>query len=72
MLFWFSLLDTAKADRIVDNLAGPQHEYKIVLGAGLLTAVFAFVAAIHGSKWWYFVVGLSLGTLGFFTVALFS
>ena len=70
MLLWLSLLNPHKADQLVDSLAGPQHEYKIVLGAALLATVFSFVAAIRGAKWWYFGVALSLGTLGFFTFAL--
>jgi hypothetical protein len=70
MLLWLSLFNPPKADHFVDSLAGPQHEYKIVLGAALLATVFSFVAAIHGPKWWYLGVALSLGTLGFFTFAL--
>lgn len=49
---------------------GPQHEYKIVLGAGLLATAFAFVAAIRGSKWRYVGVALSSATLAFFTYSL--
>jgi hypothetical protein len=70
MLLWISLLNPSRADRLVDSLAGPQHEYKIVLGAGLLATAFAFVAAIRGSKWWYIGVALSSGTLAFFTYTL--
>ncbi len=46
MGLWLSLLNPQRADRFVDSLAGPQHEYKIVLGAALLATVFAFVAAV--------------------------
>jgi hypothetical protein len=70
LLLWFSLLDPAKADRLVDSLAGPQHEYKIVFGATLLSAVFSLVAAIRGSKVWYIGVALSSATLAFFTYNL--
>jgi hypothetical protein len=70
MLLWLSLLNPPKADRLVDSLAGSQHEYKIVLGAALLATVFSFVAAIRGSKWWYIGMALSSGTLAFFTYHL--
>ncbi len=70
MLLWFSLLNPSRADRLVDALAGPQHEYKIVLGAAAVVTAFAFVAAIRGSKWWYVGVALSSGTLAFFTYCL--
>jgi hypothetical protein len=56
MLLWLSLLNPPEADHLVDSLAGSQHEYKIVLGAALLSTVFSFIAAIRGFKWWY--VGL--------------
>jgi hypothetical protein len=69
-LLWLSLLNPPAADRLMDSLAGSQHEYKIVLGAALLATVFAFVAAIRGSKWWYVGVALSSGTLAFFTISL--
>jgi hypothetical protein len=51
-LLWLSLLDAGKADRVVDNLAGAQNEYKIVLGIALLAVALAFVAAIRGAKGW--------------------
>jgi hypothetical protein len=70
MLLWLSLLNPPKADRLVDRLAGPRHEYKIVLGAALLSIVFSFVAAICASKWWYIGVVLSSGTLAFFVYSL--
>ena len=70
MLLWLSLLNPARADHLVDSLAGPQHEYKIVLGAALLSMVFSFIAAIRGSKWWYLGVALSSGTLAFFAYSL--
>jgi hypothetical protein len=35
-LLWLSLLNPSRADHLVDSLAGPQHEYKIVLGGALL------------------------------------
>ncbi len=70
MLLWLSLLNPARADRLVDALAGPQHEYKIVLGAALLSTVFSFIAAIRGSKWWYIGMAFSSGTLAFFTYSL--
>jgi hypothetical protein len=70
MLLWFSLLNPQKADRFVDSLAGSQHEYKIVLGATLLSTVFSFIAAIRGSKWWYVGLVLSSATLAFFTYNL--
>ena len=70
MLLWLSLLNPSSADHFVDSLAGPQHEYKIVLGAALLSMVLSFIAAICGSKWWYLAVALSAGTLAFFTYSL--
>jgi hypothetical protein len=70
VLLWVSLLNPARADHLVDSLAGPQHEYKIVLGAAVLATVLAFVAAIRGSKWWYIGVALSSATLAFFTYHL--
>ena len=70
LLLWLSLLAPARADRLVDSLAGAQHEYKIVLGAGLLATVLAFAAAVRGSRWWYLGVALSSGTLAFFTIRL--
>ncbi|MGA8214780.1 MAG: hypothetical protein WB799_14385, partial [Candidatus Sulfotelmatobacter sp.] len=63
MLLWLSLINPPKADHLVDSLAGPQQEYKIVLGAALLSMVLSFIAAIRGSKWWYLGVALSSGTL---------
>jgi hypothetical protein len=70
MLLWLSLLNPPKADHLVDSFAGPQHEYKIVLGAALLSTVLSFIAAIRGSKWWYIGIALSSGTLAFFTYTL--
>jgi hypothetical protein len=70
MLLWLSLLNPPKAERLVHSFAGPQHEYKIVLGAALLSVVFSFIAAVRGSKWWYLGVALSSGTLAFFTYRL--
>jgi hypothetical protein len=70
MLLWLSLLNPQKADHFVDSLAGSQHEYKIVLGATLLSTVFSFIAAIRGSKWWYVGLALSSATLAFFTYSL--
>jgi hypothetical protein len=70
MLLWLSLLNPPKADRLVDSLAGSQREYKIVLGAALLSTVLSFVAAIRGSKWWYIGMALWSGTLAFFAYTL--
>ncbi len=70
MVLWLSLLNPPKADHLVDSLAGPQHEYKIVLGAALLSTLFSFIAAVRGSKWWYAGVALSSGALAFFTYSL--
>ena len=70
MLLWLSLLNPPKADHLANSLAGSQHEYKIVLGAALLSVVFSFIAAIRSSKWWYVGVALSSGTLAFFTYSL--
>jgi hypothetical protein len=70
MLLWLGLLDAGRADRIVDNLAGFQNEYRVVLGAGMLAVVLAFVAAVHAARWWYVAVICSLGTLWFFTYVL--
>jgi hypothetical protein len=67
---WLSLLHPAGADRFVDNLAGAQHEYKIVFGAGLVATLMTFTAAVRSSKWWYLGVALSSGTLAFFTIEL--
>jgi hypothetical protein len=69
-VLWLSLLNPPGADRLFDSLAGPQHEYKIVLGAALLSTLFSFIAAIRASKWWYVGVALSSGTLAFFTYSL--
>jgi hypothetical protein len=69
-LLWLSLLDAGRADRFLDNLAGAQNEYKIVLGTALLAVVLAFVAAIRGAKPWLLGLVFSVGTLGFFTHAL--
>ena len=70
VLLWLALLDAGRADRIVDHLAGFRNEYKMVLGAGFLAVVLAFLAAIRAARWWYFAVLLSLATLAFFTYAL--
>jgi len=70
MLLWLSLLNPPKADHLANSLAGSQHEYKIVLGAALLSIGCSFIAAIRGSKWWYLGVAFSSGTLAFFTYSL--
>ena len=70
VLLWLSLLNPSKADHLVDSFAGAQHEYKIVLGAALLSTVFSFIGAIRGSKWWYAGVAVSSATLAFFTYSL--
>jgi len=70
MLLWLSLLNPPKADHLVNSLAGSRHEYKVVLGAALLSMVFSFIAAMRGSKWWYIGVALSSGTLAFLTYSL--
>ena len=70
LLLWLSLLNPRRADHFVDSLAGSPHEYKIVLGAALLSTVLSFIAAIRGSKWWYIGIALSSGTLAFFTYTL--
>ncbi len=67
---WLCLLHPAGADRFVNHLAGAQHEYKIVLGIGLVATGLTFSAAVRGSKWWYLGVALSSGTLAFFTIRL--
>jgi len=69
-LLWLCLLDAGRADRIADNLAGFQNEYRVVLGAGLLAVVLSFVAAIRAARWWYVAVMNSLGTFAVFTNAL--
>jgi hypothetical protein len=69
-LLWLSLLNPPRADRLFNSLAGPQHEYRIILGAALLSTVFSFIAAIRASRWWYIGVALSSGTLAFFTYTL--
>jgi hypothetical protein len=70
MLLWLSLLNPPRADHLANRLAGSQHEYKVVLGAALLSTVFSFIGAIRASKWWYIGVVLSSGTLAFFTYSL--
>jgi hypothetical protein len=70
MLLWLSLLNPPKADRFFDNLAGSEHEYKIVLCIALLSVVLSFIAAVRGSKWWYVGMALSSATLAFFTYTL--
>jgi hypothetical protein len=70
MLLWLCLLDPPKADHFVDSLAGSQHEYKLILGAALLSTMFSFVAAVRGSKWWYVGMASSSATLAFFTYTL--
>jgi len=72
LLLWLSLLVPLRADQLVNKIAGPQHEYKIVLGAAMLSSVLSLVAAICGAKWWYLAAVLSVGTLGFFTFTLLS
>jgi len=69
-LLWLSLLDAGRVDRLVDRLAGAQHEYKIVLGTGFLAVALVFVAAIRGTKWWFFGLAFSVATLGFFMYTL--
>jgi hypothetical protein len=69
-LLWLCLLDAGRADRIADSLAGFRNEYRVVLGAGLLAVVLAFVAAIQATRLWYVLVICSLGTLAVFTYAL--
>jgi len=69
-LMWLSLLDARMADRVVDGLFGAQNEYKVVLGAGMVATVMAFIAALRGTKRWLVGVALALATLGFFTFAL--
>ena len=69
-LLWFSLLDARRADRFIDNLAGAESEYKIVLGAGIFAVVLALVAAIRGARWWFLGFAFSAATLGFFTYTL--
>lgn len=69
-LLWLSLLNAGRADRFIDNLAGAESEYKIVLGAGLSAVVLVLVAAIRGAKWWLLGFAFSAGTLGFFTCTL--
>jgi hypothetical protein len=64
MLLWLSLLNPPGADRFVDNLAGAQHEYKIVLCAALLSVS----VVIHcRSSWLQMVVcrrGVVVGNVG--------
>ena len=69
-LLWLSLLDASRVDRFVDSLAGAQHEYKIVLGTAFLAVALMFVAAIRGTKWWFFGLAFSVATLGFFMYTL--
>lgn len=70
LLLWISLLNPPKADHLANSLAGSQHEYKVVLGAALLSVVLSFIAAGRGSKLWYIGVVLSSGTLAFFIYIL--
>lgn len=70
MLLWLSLLNPQKADHFVNSLAGPQHEYKIVLGAALLATGLTLVASIRGSRWWCVGLAWSSATLAFFTYRL--
>ncbi len=70
VLLWSSVLNPPKADHLVNSLVGSQHEYKIVLGAALLSTLFSFIAAIRGSKCWYIGIAFSSGTLAFFTYSL--
>jgi hypothetical protein len=69
-VLWLCLLDAGRADRIANSLAGFRNEYLVILGAGLLAVVLAFVAAIRAARWWYVAVLCSLGTLSVFTYAL--
>lgn len=68
-LLWLCLLHPGRADRIADSLAGFRNEYRVVLGAGMMALVLAFVA-IQATRWWYVAVVCSLGTLAVFTYAL--
>ena len=70
MLLWLSLLNPPRVDHFVNSLAGPKHEYKIVLGVALLATVLALVASIRGSRWWCVGLALSSATLAFFTYRL--
>ena len=70
LLLWLSLFNPPKADHLVNSLAGSRHEYKVVLGAALLSMLFSFIAAMRSSRWWYVAVALSSGTLAFFTYSL--
>jgi len=69
-LLWLSLLKPGWADHVVNGLVGARHEYRAVLGAALLAAVFALVASIRGARWWFAGLMFSVGTLGYFTYAL--
>lgn len=69
-VLWLLLLNAGKADRFVNSLAGSHNEYKVVLGAGLLAVLFAFVATMRGAKWWVFGLAFSVATLAFFTYSL--
>jgi len=61
-LLWSALLDGRRADRIVDDLAGAQNEYKVVLGTALLAVFLAFVAAIRADRRWFLGFAFSVGT----------
>lgn len=67
---WLSLLDPHRADRVANHFFGAAHEYKLVLGAGLLAVCFSFLAALRAAKAWYLGVAAALATLGFFVFAL--
>jgi hypothetical protein len=51
MVLWLSLLNPSRADHFVDSLAGPQHEYKIVLGAALLATNSRYVKCHRDAPW---------------------
>ena len=72
LLLWFSLLVPLRTDQLVNKIAGPRHEYKIVFGAAILSSVLSLVAATCGAKWWYLAAVLSVGTLGIFTFTVLS
>ncbi len=69
-LLWLSLLDPGRADHFIDNLAGAESEYKIVLGTAISAVILGLVAAIRGAKWWFLGFAFSAATLGFFTYTL--
>ena len=52
---------------MVDSLAGPQHEYKIVLGAACWSRCSHSWQRLVPQSGGYIAVALSSGTLAFFT-----